>query len=909
MTHPQIALCLALFIGAILRFYGLDWGVDRQTGEFHHFHTDESTIVENAQWIGKDLSQIRASYGKAPMYILWAATHTLCVLSGNTPFDLDNHKSAKFTYITGRGISALMGVLLIYFVYCLGTALHNSWTGALSAALMAVCPGHIQQSHYYTVDPALTFWVGLALLITLRLPNKDWRIYVAFGLVSGLSAGTRLVGIMLSLPFLLVHILPFVTSTTVSQKNLTEFFRQLPWKNIGLATLTGFIVLLICEPFVLLNPQHYFDTSDIRQFAPSMLVAKGELVRVWTLYDFQTTPYLYYLTHLWYYALTVPLEIAGIAGILLAFWKRPRTALILLAWLLPYFLLVAGLHTKPIRYAIPMLPVLIILGAWACVLLGQWLQQQWSLAFANAIPALIVLFVVATHGLAVARLFGHEDSRIVTARWVQKNIPKGSGVMVENGGFPTAWMVPKQSYYREFTDSSYFIVSQNWVPYSSQIDFLSNRISAVDWIVLIEENHLRPFISVPKQYPIGSEIYLRLNDEELGFKRIAQFKNHPALGPWTRNESDAEPSVTAFDHPTISIFQRMPERPAEGLLDLWKERISTSRELPDYYIFEGVKAFKQKNWEQAKQFFQKALDIQPNFALSHMLIGEIYLKNDNESAAQREWDRAIAIAGNMPKHAFIGLINAGLKQEGLVYLEPLSQQEGEDPNLILLVNQTYSDIGHEYRETGNYQAALWAYNKAISFAPDQLPPYVNAANCLTILGDLDKAQQMLNRAHQLDSTYAPIQQALAYLYQKQNDLPAAYQAQLKALTLDLQNADYQLEMFNLGIVFYKRGQLPMAVTIFEKILEFNPAFQEVQFNLGALLLQANDFARALPHLQEAVRLLPDDLDAHCTLGNAFEGLKQYAQALEKYQYVLSKKPDHAAAQEGLREIQKYMQQN
>ncbi|MGA1197576.1 MAG: hypothetical protein ACO36I_13885, partial [Candidatus Latescibacterota bacterium] len=95
-----------ILLGACLRFYGLDWGTDRQTGTFHRFHTDESTIVESAQWVGVDLGEIRSSYGKAPMYLLWATAHTLSPILGTPVFELSDNQSTRFTYLIGRCLSA-----------------------------------------------------------------------------------------------------------------------------------------------------------------------------------------------------------------------------------------------------------------------------------------------------------------------------------------------------------------------------------------------------------------------------------------------------------------------------------------------------------------------------------------------------------------------------------------------------------------------------------------------------------------------------------------------------------------------------------------------------------------------------------------------------------------------------------
>ena len=419
-----------------------------------------------------------------------------------------------------------------------------------------------------------------------------------------------------------------------------------------------------------------------RQFATSLQVARGEVVRVWTLYDFHTIPYLFYITHLFRYALGFPLELAGLLGLCLALVKRTQPAIILLGWFFAYFILVGGLHTKPVRYTTPLLPVLTVLGAWFCIWVTQKLQEKRTKPYTYVIPILCVALPTSAYGLALTAIYGKEDSRILAERWIQTNIPPKSHVLSENGGYPTAWMLPKDQYNRQVTDSNYFIVSNKWELYSVQIDFFAKRLHQVEWIVIIEENRMKPFMSVPQKYPIGSEIYAQLKQEALGFQEIRHFKNHPALGI-TTYETTAQPTLTAFDHPTVRIYRRTPDASPQEILRTRMQAIQTDPQLPDKHILNGVAAFKERRWEAAKNAFESALKLDPEFVLAKLLIGEIYIKHNKEDETQKIWDK-INEHRNIDKYAFIGMINAGLEEEGIIYLESIAKMPGADPNLMRL---------------------------------------------------------------------------------------------------------------------------------------------------------------------------------------------------------------------------------
>ena len=911
MNRTQNALLITIILlGAALRFYGLDWGTNHETGRFHTFHIDESTIVESTRLLGINIHQIRSSYGKAPMYLLWTGAHLIGSLIGQTPFELDNNASAKFTHVFARSLSALMGVITLYLVFQLGTALGGHWTGLLAAFFLATCPGHIQQSHYYTVDPIITFWVTLALYLTLRFPSTNWRLYLAFGIICGLAAGTRLVGIWLAIPFFIAHsfaqnkfaICNLQLTNVVSHLQPLAHERSesfaLTWKKFAITTIAGTLTLLICEPFILLDPQHYFDTSDIRLFASSMRVARGELIRVWTLYDLNTTPFLFYVTDLLRYALGFPLEIAGLFGITLALWKRNKPALLLLGWLIPYFMLVGGLHTKPIRYATPMLPAFAIFAAWACIHLSYLLRPR---PYAT-LPVLIIGLPTLIHGLAITNVYSHEDSRIVANRWIEENIPAGNRILAEHGGFPTAWMAPEDRYQRQVTDSSYFIVARDWIMPSSQIASFQKRLSDADWIILIEENRQKQFISVPDHFPVGATFYARLHRGDLGFESTAQFKNRPHFGSWIWDETDAEPTITAFDHPTVNIYRRKSDDSLDTVLKRWIENVQNHPALVEPYIATGVRAFHEQNWEQARKAFDKALEIQPTFALAHLLIGEIDIKNNDKDSAQNHWDKAIDIAGSITKYSFLGMIEAGLKNEGVIYLEDAALRPGSDPTLKDLASAIYNEMGQDHQQKGNYDKAAEAFARSITLFPERPAAYVNAANSLRVIGNLEGAKILLTKAVQLDSNFAPTQQALGRLYQQQDDLEKAYRALEKSLSLNPQNPEYQTDLFNLGSTYHQRGQTEMAYVIFEKILAHNPNFQEAHFNLGILHLKTSNYNRALPHLQKAAELAPRDAEAHFALAGTYDALGNTADALVHYRRVLELDPSHDPAQSRLQQL-------
>ena len=703
LKENRSAYALLIFIliaSAALRFYGIGWGTDPETGRFHAFHPDERTVVESAGLVGVEVTRAVTAYAKGPAYVLWVLANGAGFVTGIEPFDKNDNRSVQFTHLVGRGISATLGILTVWIVFAIGRHLSGIRTGVLSAAFLAFCAGHIQQCHFYTVDVSLAFWTTLGVYLILKLPSDRTRPYLVCGLVCGMAAGTRLMAGMLCLPFLLAHVWPAQARTETGEVRRGKRKRSRRWRWLAAAAaervwrrlkpavtpralFCGAVVVavvVVCEP-LLLTPGEFFSSKDMRNFLPSMKIAKGQTIRIWGLYDFSTTPYLFFITHLFRYALGTPLEIAALCGVALAIRRRERGWWVLLAWLAPYFLMVAGLHTKPVRYTTPMQPLMAVMGAWACLEAAGWLRSRLNQFWVYALPVALVVIPTAAYGIATTRVY-RSSGRFEAAGWIKRNIPEGERVLAERGGYPTSWMAPADRYRRKLDEAAWFLYADGNLPYEAHVEFIQNRLAGVNWIVLIEENRMRPFMKVPQRYPIGHTYYSRLADESLGFERVALFKVAPEILGYTFSEADAEPTTTAFDHPSVAVYRRTSANVQE-LLEQWKAEVRTDPALPDRYVHAGVVAYHRKAWKRAESAFQRSLEVKPKFALGRLLLREVYLAEGRRAAAKREL-RRIADSG-LTAGAYVGMIRVGLVARGArylnKYLELSKVKQSDDPVL------------------------------------------------------------------------------------------------------------------------------------------------------------------------------------------------------------------------------------
>ncbi|MDA0711144.1 MAG: tetratricopeptide repeat protein [bacterium] len=800
MTPRTFWLLLTLLtLAAGLRFYGLDWGTDGQT--FHAFHPDEQTLIDSSARIGRDMRGIVSSYGKAPMYVLAGTARALGWVVGKTPFSED---TTRFTVLVARGISAGLGTLTVVLTFLLGRRIGDTTTGLVSAFFLTFCVGHIQQCHYFTVDIFLTFWVTLALVLVMFLPSSRVAPYLGTGVAVGIAAGTRLVGTGMVVPFLLAHLLApsgvkaLPATTGKFGLSLAPFRSRRVWQKMAI-TLAGVVVLfLICEPYLLLDPDLFFSDSDARRLIPSMQIASGERVHMWTLFDFSTTPYLFYLTHILRDALGYPLELSALVGILLILRQRTTPGLLLLGWLIPYFLLVGGLHTKPIRYATPMIPALCILGAMTSLYVGRWFRKRHTRAY--LLPAVLLAIPTVMYALAFTRIYGTEDSRITASRWIAKNLPDQASILTERGGFPTQWMGEDGPFHTRVDQASFLLNTEGFVPYWEQIAYLDDLLKGVDWILSIDENRSRQFAGVQVQYPIGYRFYDKLKSGELGFVIQKEIQVQPSLFGLSFHHRDSDPTATAYDHPKVVLYKRVGN--VSQAMATWRAEALKDPSLPDRALQEGIDAYRAQNWALAEQAFQETITLRPTFLLGHIMIVNTLLKSGKRQEADDLWIKLDSEFGGIPDEIGMGLSKAGLYREGILYLERslalYAQTGGGSPQWIpKTLAESWYLLGQTLQDQKANTEAENAYKQVIRILPE------------------------------FDLVY----QNLGEIYLSENRPEDALPQFEKAVSLDLRNDQ---AWFLLGKAYLVKGDLENAKMNFQQAMGLAPQVLEYRQALEAL---------------------------------------------------------------------------
>jgi hypothetical protein len=405
-------------VGAALRIWGNDYGLP------HTYHPDEGHIVNRAiRFHGGDLDPRFFNWPSLYMYLLSAVYGVGFGLRGVV--ESFSQDPVPF-YLIGRTMTALMGTATIAVLYLLAAELYGATTGLLASLFLTVNLLHIRDSHYITTDVPLTFLITVATLFVSRYWRDGRRQDACWGgLVAGLAASMKYPGGLVLLPLALAHLL--------RGRPPGPLVRWVASPTMILAGVLAGVGFLIGTPYAVLTPV---------AFARGVFSELREVNTVQFGNEADMNAYLFHLLHSFPEGMGVPLSFLALAGLLMAAFRPGRREVILLAFPVPYFLVIGSWSSRFERYTLPLLPFLALLAALALVALAGRLGERWGRSSGEAaatrwlgpgLAAAAVLLVApeVVRGLHWHRLLTRPDTRVVAGEWIEREIPADARIAME----------------------------------------------------------------------------------------------------------------------------------------------------------------------------------------------------------------------------------------------------------------------------------------------------------------------------------------------------------------------------------------------------------------------------------------------------------------------------------------------
>lgn len=229
-----------------------------------------------------------------------------------------------------------------------------------------------------------------------------------------------------------------------------------------------------------------------------------------------------------------------------------------------------------------------------------------------------------------------------------------------------------------------------------------------------------------------------------------------------------------------------------------------------YYNFGNVLLEAGRGGE-AVSYFEKALQINPNHARSHVSYGLILSGMGRDEDALGHYAKALQV----------------------------------DPNLA----EAHNDLGTSLAKLGRGDEAAAHFTKALAIDPGYGDAHYNFGFLLAGLGRTDEAIVHYRKALELRPGDAGAHFSLALCLAQRGDLAEAVAHYRKAVDLDPNNTD---ALNNLGLLAARMGHLDEAVAYYRRALSRRPAAAAPLYNLAMTLARQGEWGTATSLVQSAL---------------------------------------------------------
>jgi YYY domain-containing protein len=604
-----LALALILLAGALLRFHGLRW--DQPAGAQHplQMQPDErslSFVLDGTDWpesLGAYFDTAKSPlnpynvpntnsyvYGTFPLFLVKG----VATIAGDDPAGPGN--SYDTDVIWGRRITAAFDVATIAVVFGLASLLFGRGAGLLASLLYGLAVLPTQLSHFFAMDPYVTFFATLTLLLSaLLVQARGWRAEVSLAAAIGLAIGLGLASKVTAWPMVLAPAV--AVAIRMGLRDLPQL--GLRWRGerfrpgghwssdfslLCAAAVVAMLVFRLAQPYAFEGP-HFWDMGLSPRWKDDILGEyqrqNGDAFNPPFVQFAARTPFLDPMKNMLLFGLGPALGLAaflaaGVAGVFL-FKRRELRGLIPLVLVLAVLGFQGPRFVTFMRYFAPMYPALCVFAGWGALAAWRWARRpspsgfSWrvrgrlfpaekTMRWTAAAGVVVVLVSTVAWALAFQQVYRVENPRLQASRWIYANLPPGTTITGEYWDDTLPYELPGQqpgSYplittYPYDTDSPAKVRALVYGPPENP----GQGLIGADYVA-ISSNRVRG--SVPRlerRYPATIRYYQLLDSGELGFEKVATFSLRPSLLGIRIDDSGADESFTVYDHPEVRLYKK-----------------------------------------------------------------------------------------------------------------------------------------------------------------------------------------------------------------------------------------------------------------------------------------------------------------------------------------------------------------
>jgi len=315
--------------------------------------------------------------------------------------------------IYGRALTAVIGTATVA-VFFLAARRWGVLTGLFAAALLAIAPNHVRESHFVLADIPTTFFVTLTLLLALRAhEGPSLTAFALAGAAAGLAASCKYNGLISIVLPLAAAVAARASLLVVTQRILAIF-----------GAAAG--AFLIGTPYaVLALPKFLADYARLAYgFAQTRQGEAG-----WSLY------LKYVQQSLGWVGLVAAVIGVGVAVQSLIRGPGRLRSLLIVFFPLLYFKVMATSFQIYGRYTLPLLPFFALLAAVGTAWVVRGLRVRLPFQLRSAITAGLLIAIAAppfVRSVGFDRMLGRPGTIDLAYQYLESHVPPGAVIVSES---------------------------------------------------------------------------------------------------------------------------------------------------------------------------------------------------------------------------------------------------------------------------------------------------------------------------------------------------------------------------------------------------------------------------------------------------------------------------------------------
>lgn len=266
------------------------------------------------------------------------------------------------------------------------------------------------------------------------------------------------------------------------------------------------------------------------------------------------------------------------------------------------------------------------------------------------------------------------------------------------------------------------------------------------------------------------------------------------------------------------------------------------------FFIKGNEALNNGQYEQAIRFYTEALAIKPNYKEALNNRGVALYQNGRYTEAIIDYSNILVQIDTAYTDALRNRANAYLADGRYdMALEDLTKLQKTYPDSAYV----YFTQGIALHESGSYAKAIEAFEQSMEKDPNDAEALVNAANSFFMLKEIQKAEDLLNKAEGLDATEPNIYNTRGMIAMEMGNLSEAQKWFDQALKMDPGNPYY---FNNRGFLNLQMNELEAADEDIRRAIIGAPENAWAYRNRGILFLKRQRYDDALRNFEQANKL-------------------------------------------------------